>query len=104
MASGLPVIVSSKGASSEHVQDQINGFIATTKEEFVESLSKLLIFEDFRKDMARQALEYARSLDLKKSYLDYLNALLEFSDTTPSFSPLPFENSLLFALLNGVKA
>uniref|UniRef100_A0A7V5XEW3 Glycosyltransferase n=1 Tax=Thermodesulfobacterium geofontis TaxID=1295609 RepID=A0A7V5XEW3_9BACT len=104
MASGLPVIVSSKGASSEHVQKEINGFIASTKEEFAESLSKLLIFEELRKAVARQALEYARSLDLKKSYLDYLNALLEFSDTTPSFSPLPFENSLLFTLLTGAKA
>lgn len=72
MASGLPVIVSSKGASHEHVQEGVNGLIATRPEEYVEALSLLLSNENLRKSMAQEALYSARRLDLRKSYIDYM--------------------------------
>ena len=72
MASSLPVIVSSKGASHEHVQEGVNGLIATRPEEYVEALSLLLSNENLRKSMAQEALYSARRLDLRKSYIDYM--------------------------------
>ncbi len=75
MASGLPVIVSSKGASHEHVQEGVNGLIATRPEEYVEALSLLLSNESLRRSMAQEALYSARRLDLRKSYIDYMLAI-----------------------------
>ncbi len=75
MASGLPVIVSSKGASHEHVEDGINGLIATKKEDYVEKLSLLLSNENLYKSMSQEALYKAKSLDLRKTYIDYMLAI-----------------------------
>ncbi|MFN4012745.1 MAG: glycosyltransferase [Aquificaceae bacterium] len=75
MASGLPVIVSSRGAAHEHVQEGVNGFIATRDEEYVEKLSLLLSREDLRRSMSQEALYKARSLDMRKSYIDYMMAI-----------------------------
>ncbi|MDW8033171.1 MAG: glycosyltransferase [Aquificaceae bacterium] len=72
MASGLPVLVSSRGASHEHVEEGVNGFIATKPEEFVEKLSLLLSKENLHRTMSQEALYRARSLDMKKSYMDYM--------------------------------
>ncbi|MCS7171381.1 MAG: glycosyltransferase [Aquificaceae bacterium] len=72
MASGLPVIVSSRGAAHEHVEEGVNGFIATRPEEFVEKLSLLLSGENLHRAMAQEALYRARSLDMRKSYVDYM--------------------------------
>lgn len=77
MASGLPVIVSSQGAAHEHVDEGINGFIATSEEEYVEKLSLLLTREDLRKSMSQEALYKAKSLDMRKSYLNYMLAIAE---------------------------
>ncbi|QID34011.1 glycosyltransferase [Pampinifervens florentissimum] len=75
MASGLPVVVSSKGASHEHVQEGVNGFIATKPEDFIEKLSLLLSSENLRRSMSQEALYYARSLDMRKTYIDYMLAI-----------------------------
>ena len=75
MASGLPVIVSSKGASHEHVEDGLNGFIATTKEDFVKKVELLLSHPELRNRMSEEALIKAQSLDLRQTYLDYLYAI-----------------------------
>ncbi|MCS6875826.1 MAG: glycosyltransferase [Aquificaceae bacterium] len=72
MASGLPVVVSSRGASHEHVEEGVNGFIATKPEDFVEKLSILLENESLRKNMAQEAYYRAKSLDMRKSYIDYM--------------------------------
>ncbi len=79
MASGLPVIVSSKGASHEHVQEGINGFIANTPEDFADKLNRLLSNPYLREFMSREALSYARSLDLKDSYLSYIESIMSLS-------------------------
>ncbi|RMH00817.1 MAG: glycosyltransferase family 1 protein, partial [Aquificota bacterium] len=72
MASGLPVVVSSKGAANEHVEDGLNGFIATRKEDFVNRLSLLLEDEPLRNRMATEALYKAKSLELRKTYTEYM--------------------------------
>jgi len=76
MASGLPVIVSSKGASREHVKDYANGFIATTKEDYVRKLSLILSDENLRNSMSVEARKYALSLDMRKTYLEYLYSIM----------------------------
>ena len=42
MACGLPVVISAVGANTEIVDDGINGFLVTTREEWVEKLSILV--------------------------------------------------------------
>jgi len=76
MASGLPVVVSSKGASHEHVEEGVNGFIAHSYEDFVEKVGRLLESPRLRKFMSAEALRYAQSMDLTETYLDYINKLL----------------------------
>lgn len=75
LASGLPVIVSSKGASYEHVEEGVNGFIATRREEYIDKLSILLSNENLRRSMSQEALYKARQLDMRKSYIDYMLAI-----------------------------
>ena len=79
MASGLPVIVSSKGASHEHVQEGINGFIANSPEDFAEKLNRILSNPYLREFMSKEALSYARSMDLKESYLNYIDSIMSLS-------------------------
>jgi len=76
MASGLPVIVSSEGASPEHVKTYVNGFIAATKDDYVEKLSLILSNETLRNSMALEARRYALSLDMRKTYLDFLHSIM----------------------------
>ncbi|MDW8066378.1 MAG: glycosyltransferase [Aquificaceae bacterium] len=75
MASGLPVIVSSKGAAHEHVEEGVNGFIATKPEEFVEKLALLLSNESLRRNMSQEAVHKAKGLDMRRSYVDYMLAI-----------------------------
>ncbi len=77
MASGLPVIVSSKGASHEHVEDGLNGFIANSKEEFAYKLAYILENETLRDTMAKEAVSYANSLEIKSTYLEYLSRIMD---------------------------
>jgi Glycosyltransferase len=76
MASGLPVVVSGKGSSHEHVEEGVNGFIAHSYENFAEKLGRLLESPRLRKFMSAEALRYAQSMDLTETYLDYINKLL----------------------------
>jgi glycosyltransferase involved in cell wall biosynthesis len=76
MASGLPLVVSGKGASHEHVEEGVNGFIAHSYEDFAEKLGRLLESPRLREFMSAEALRYAQSMDLTETYLDYINKLL----------------------------
>lgn len=77
MASGLPVIVSSKGAPHEHVEDGLNGYIANSKEEFAYKLAHMLENESLRDIMANEAVLYASSMDIKTTYLEYLSKIMD---------------------------
>jgi glycosyltransferase involved in cell wall biosynthesis len=76
MASGLPVIVSSKGAAHEHIEEGLCGYIASRPDEFVEKLSLLLSDDRLRSFMGQEAYKKARSLDFRKTYIDYIYALM----------------------------
>ena len=60
MASGLPVIVTDKGASKELVKDKITGFITKNDEEFEEKILFLVNNHKKRKEMSRNALSYIK--------------------------------------------
>ncbi len=78
MASGLPVIVSSKGGAHEHIQDGVNGLIATKPEEFVNKVSLLLLDDNLRRRISFEAFKKAQELDMRKTYIDYMNAIAGF--------------------------
>ncbi|MCS7084341.1 MAG: glycosyltransferase [Aquificaceae bacterium] len=72
MASGLPPIVSSKGASHEHIEQGVNGFVAHSLEEYVAKTELLLSQDSIREGMSKEAIYFAQSMDLRKTYMDYL--------------------------------
>ncbi|MCS7149930.1 MAG: glycosyltransferase [Caldimicrobium sp.] len=76
MASGLPVVVSNKGATKEHVIDEVNGFIAEDPEDFLLKISHLLHNKDMRIRMGERARESIQGLDLIESYKAYLHAIM----------------------------
>jgi glycosyltransferase involved in cell wall biosynthesis len=49
MALGIPTICSPVGVNSEIVQDGVNGFLASTEDEWVEKLTALLRSAELRK-------------------------------------------------------
>ncbi len=77
MASGLPVLVSSKGAAHEHVEDSLNGFVCHTQEDFAYKLALLLEKEELRENMSKEALSCAVNMDIRETYLDYLNRIMD---------------------------
>lgn len=54
MAAGLPVVVSPVGGNRTIVEEGKQGFFATSKEEWVEKLSRLLASRDLREHMGRE--------------------------------------------------
>ncbi len=53
MACGLPVVASDVGVNSEIVQDEVNGFLARSSEDWVNSLERLLTDTEMRKRMGK---------------------------------------------------
>jgi glycosyltransferase involved in cell wall biosynthesis len=65
MACGIPVVASPVGANSDIVQDGIHGFLATTSDEWVEALHRLMIDPELRQKLGkagRQQIEKKYSL------------------------------------------
>ena len=57
MALGIPPVASPVGANNEIIQDGENGFLANTKEEWVEKLGQLIKSEALRVKMGQKARE-----------------------------------------------
>jgi hypothetical protein len=55
--------------------------------EYIGKLSALLLDEELRKTLVKNSLSYVQSLDLEKTYLEYLNMLMggQKSDIIMSF-------------------
>lgn len=65
MACGIPVVISPVGINKEIVQDGINGYLAETKDEWVEKISNLISDLDLRKRIGlggRKTVEEAYSV------------------------------------------
>ncbi len=80
MALEVPTIMSPVGVNSEIIQDGENGFLATTTEEWVDKISRLIESEELRKKVgkaARQTVIEKYSVEaLKPVYLSEFRKLL----------------------------
>ena len=52
MACGVPVVASAVGVNREIIQDGVNGFLASSADEFAAKLSRLLTKPDLRRRFA----------------------------------------------------
>ncbi|PCH68746.1 MAG: hypothetical protein COC01_03150 [Bacteroidetes bacterium] len=80
MALEMPSIMSPVGVNNEIINDGINGFLATTVDEWVEKLSLLINSQELRERIgkeARQTVLERYSVESQKSkYLTYFNEVL----------------------------
>ncbi|WP_456370457.1 glycosyltransferase [Thermodesulfatator atlanticus] len=81
MASGLPVIVSNKGAASEKVRHGFNGYIAKNEKEFINYLNILVNNEGLKNKLATQAYLTAQELNLEDSYVKYIKEIIFHKET-----------------------
>ena len=80
MALAIPTIMSPVGVNSEIIQSGVNGFLATTDDDFVNAISKLVDDEILRKQVCaagrKTVVEKFSVLAWEKKYLDYFNDVL----------------------------
>lgn len=80
MALGIPPVISPLGVNSEIVQDGINGFLATTTDEWVAGITRLIEDADLRRRMgaaARRTVEEKYSVRAwRDRYLQLFNELI----------------------------
>lgn len=72
MACGVPVVASAVGVNREIIQDGVNGFLASTDDEWVEKLGKLLASPELRRrfgDAGRRTIESRYSLRVQAPML-----------------------------------
>lgn len=77
MALAIPAVVSPVGVNAEIVQDGINGYYATTPEQWYNALEKLILSAELRTQMGkagRQTIEQHYSVESQKKY--YLDLIL----------------------------
>lgn len=74
-------VLSDVGVNSEVIENGVNGFLATTTEDWVEKLSLLIEDENLRKEMGRKGretiLERYSVLSERDNYVRYFNELIE---------------------------
>jgi glycosyltransferase involved in cell wall biosynthesis len=78
MALEVPTVMSAIGVNPEIINDGVNGFLATTEEEWIEKISRLIQSYDLRKKMGingRQTVVSRYSVQSQKN--NYLNAFNE---------------------------
>lgn len=83
MAMAKPTVSSEIGEAGRIIQNGVNGFLAKTKEGFIEGMERLIINPDLRKDMgdkARKTVEERYSLDVLTKQL---SEILKTVQTTP---------------------
>jgi glycosyltransferase involved in cell wall biosynthesis len=63
-AAGLPAVASPVGTNTQHVCDDITGFLAANKQEWFEKICRLVKDRQLRKKMGGAAREYAKNFDI----------------------------------------
>lgn len=80
MALGIPTVMSPVGVNSEIINNGINGFLASSHQEWIEQLSKLIESEELRLQLGengRQTVEEKFSVNVwRDQYIAYFNELL----------------------------
>jgi glycosyltransferase involved in cell wall biosynthesis len=81
MALGIPTIMSPVGVNTDIIQSGVNGFLATSDEEWVSVLSRLIEQEELRQNIGKQArktvLEHYSVKRWEANYLEAFNTLLK---------------------------
>lgn len=81
MACGIPTIMSPVGVNKDIIQHGINGFLATTEQEWIDCLSKLIESVELRQQMGeagRTTIVKNYSVNANKHhYLEVLNSLIK---------------------------
>ena len=77
LASGLPVLISDKGASKENVIDNITGFVIEGNkiEKYVEIMEKLLANNDYYLGIRENALNYVKDKEYKKLLMEVIKTM-----------------------------
>lgn len=79
MALEIPTIMSPVGVNSQIIQSGVNGFLATTDEEYVTAISQLIDDELLRKRVGAEGrktvVEQYSVIALREKYLQYFNEL-----------------------------
>ena len=87
MACGVPVVAAAVGVNREIIQDGVNGLLASTEDEWVEKIGRLLSDADLRRRMAaagRRTIEQRYSLNVNAPKLAAtLRDVVERSRGTP---------------------
>jgi glycosyltransferase involved in cell wall biosynthesis len=80
MALAIPTIMSPVGVNTEIIQDGENGFLATTAQDWIEKLSRLIEDEALRRqigDSGRETVEEKYSVNaLRQTYLNLFNEVI----------------------------
>ncbi len=63
-SAGLPVVASPVGTNSDHIRDNVTGFLATNTQEWVNKISQLIENRQLRKKMGQQGRTYAEKFDV----------------------------------------
>lgn len=73
MSCGLPVVTTASGGTVDIVKDGINGFVTSVgdAEALAESLYKLAVNKDLRKQMSEKSLELVEDFDIVKTVKQY---------------------------------
>lgn len=78
MALGIPSVVSPVGVNTTLLQDGVNGFLAKTKKEWEEKLSRLIENEQLRKEMGHRSRELvAENYSLEASIPKFVEAITQ---------------------------
>jgi len=63
-SAGLPVVASPVGTNSDHIRDNVTGFLVTNTQEWVNKISQLIENRQLRKKMGQQGRTYAEKFDV----------------------------------------
>jgi hypothetical protein len=63
-SSGLPVVASPIGTNSDHLLDNVTGFLATTPQEWIDKITQLIKDAPLRKKMGQQGRMHAEKFDV----------------------------------------
>ena len=94
MAMGIPAVASPVGITREIVRDGINGFLATSEEEWVEKLSLLIERPDLRRCFA---LEGRKTVEARYSVRANFPRFLEILKDAATKTPRHKEGNILYA-------
>lgn len=75
MACGLPVVVTPEAAVGDYIEDERNGFLASTMEEFAQCICRLLADDGLRDSVGRAARDTAKGFGWERVAGEYASLI-----------------------------